>query len=157
MSGELLRFLGPPSQYSVWWLVLGVLIVGLVIVWCVGIFVWTLPASTLRRIPLIRQVHGTLVRRRFVRSVREVLGAYRSGEMSSRDAAGAMRRTLRSFLALHTGGRAHYMHVGEMGSSELAPAVPLFSALEDAQFSTTSSVDLAGVARDAEELIQTWS
>lgn len=156
MSDDLLRYLGAPSPYSVWWFVVGLFIVMLVIAWYVGVFVWTLPASTLGRIPVVRSVHGILVRRRFTRSIRAVSDAYRSGEMSSRDAAGAMRRTLRSFLALHTGGRAYYMHVGDMASSELAPVVPLFSALEDAQFSTTSSVDLAGVARDAEELIQTW-
>jgi len=157
MSDDLLPYLGAPPPYSGWWLALGLLIAIALISWCAGVFVWTLPVSTLRRIPVIRSVHATMVRRRFTRSIREVAEAYRSGGLSSADAAAAMRQALRSFLALETGGRAHYMHVGDMAASELAPAAPLFTLLDDAQFSTISAVDLTGVARDAEELIQTWS
>lgn len=157
MSGDLLRYLGGPGPYSGWWLVLGVLVVLLVIAWCAGVFVWTLPSSTLRRIPLIRSIHARVVRRRFARSIRDVVDEYKAGEMSSTDAAAAIRRTLRGFLALETSGRAYFMHVGDMAASDLAAAAPLFSVLDEAQFDTTSVVDLAGVGRDAEELIQTWS
>ena len=157
MPGDLLRYLEGPGPYSSWWLVLGIGILLVTFSWCTGIFVWTLPAHRLRRIPLVRSLHARLLRRRFALSVRASRRDYRSGRLPAPDAAAAMRRTLRSFLALKTGSRAQYMHVGDMATGDLAPAAPVISALNDVQFNVTSDRDLDAVGHEAEELIRSWS
>lgn len=156
MPGDLLRYLGGPASYSWWWLVLGVLMVMVVMIWCAAVLVWTMPAQRLRRIPVIRTMHGRLIRRKFARSIRAAREQYRAGEMSAAQAAALMRRTLRGFLALTTTDRALYMHVADMAASELASAAPVFSALNDAQFNTRSHIDVNGVGGKAEELIRSW-
>ena len=156
MPGELLRYLGGPASYSSAWLVLGVLMVVVVIIWCVAVLVWTMPPQRLRRIPVIGALHGRLIRRKFARSIRAARADYRAGEMSAPQAAALMRRTLRSFFALTTTDRVLYLHVGDMASSDLASAAPVFCALNDAQFNTGSDVDINGVGGQAEELIRSW-
>ncbi|MBV8347177.1 MAG: hypothetical protein JOZ49_06450, partial [Mycolicibacterium sp.] len=87
MPGDLLRYLGGPASYSWWWLVLGVLMVMVVMIWCAAVLVWTMPARRLRRIPVIRTMHGRLIRRKFARSIRAAREQYRAGEMSAAQAA----------------------------------------------------------------------
>jgi hypothetical protein len=157
MSADLLRYLGAPAPYSVWWLVAGLMIVAAVIGWCAVVFVWTMPPDTLRRIPVVRTVHEGIVRRRFTRAIRGAVEAYQAGDATAADAATTMRTALRGFLVLQVGGRARYLHVAEMADTDLAPAAPVFSDLNDAQFNTASSVDLDKVGHTAEELIRSWS
>ena len=156
MPGDLLRYLGGSASYSSWWLVLGVLMLMAVIVWWAAVVVWTMPAQRLRRIPVIGDLHGRLMRRKFARSIRAAREDYRAGEMSTAHAAAVMRRTLRSFFTLTSTDRARYMHVADMAASDLASAAPLFCALNDAQFNTHSHVDIDGVGDEAEELIRSW-
>ncbi|HZA12569.1 hypothetical protein [Mycobacterium sp.] len=157
MPDDLLRYLGAPAAYSSWWLVLGAAMLAAVMACAAGVYVWTLPTESLRRIPLIRTVHGRLIRRWFAGSIRAARDDYRAGKLSAAQTAAVIRRTLRSFLALTTNSMAHFMHVADMTDSDLAPAAPLFCALNDAQFNGASGVDVDGVGRDAEELIRSWS
>ncbi|MCW2651533.1 MAG: Uncharacterized protein JWR32_2509 [Mycobacterium sp.] len=157
MPGDLLRYVCGPSPYSWWWLVLGLVVVAAVIAWCAGVLVWTLPAERLRQMPLIGPVHALMIRRRFAHTIRTAIEGYRSGELSAPEAATVMRGTLRSFLALVTGSRAQYMHVGDMAAGNLAPAAQVFAALNDIQFNIASAVDLDAVADEAEELITSWT
>lgn len=157
MPDDLLRFVGGPMPYSPWWLWLGLLLLVLVIAWCAGIFVWTLPSHRLRRIPLVRTMHAALLRRRFTRTIRSVEKQYRAGDLSAAQASAKMSRTLRSFLHQATGVAAQYMHVDDIVASPLATSAPLFSELNDAQFNTTSNVNVSQVGSAAEELIRTWT
>jgi hypothetical protein len=154
---DLLRFVGGPMPYSPWWLWLGLLLLFLVIAWCTGIFVWTLPSHRLRRMPLVRTMHSALLRRRFTRTIRSVDKQYRAGDLSAAQASAQMSRTLRSFLHQATGTPAQYMHVDDIVASPLAKAAPLFSELNDAQFNTTSQVDVSRAGSAAQELIRTWT
>jgi hypothetical protein len=154
---DLLRFVGGPMPYSPLWLWLGLLLLALVVAWCAGIFVWTLPSHRLRRIPVVRSLHGKLLRQRFTRTIRSVDKQYRAGELSAAQACAQMSRTLRSFLHQVTGTPAQYMHVDDITASPLAKAAPLFSELNDAQFNTTSRVDVSQAGSAAEEMIRTWT
>ena len=156
MPDDLLRFVSGPMPYSAWWLWFGLLLVLLVIAWCVGIFVWTLPAHRLRTLPGARSLHATLLRRRFAHSVGRVAARHRDGELTAAQAGAEMSRTLRSFLHQATGTRAQFMHVDDIGTSQLAPAAPVLSALDDAQFNSGSTVRLDDVGDAAEELIRSW-
>jgi hypothetical protein len=153
---DVLQFVFGPSPYSASWLWLGLALLTLVIAWYVGVVVWTLPAHRLRSIPGIRSVHSKLLRRKFVRAIRSIDGRYRAGELSASQASHEMSRTLRSFLHQATGTRAQYMHVEAIRSGDLAQAAPLFAALNDAQFNTTSPVDVGEAGSAAEELIRSW-
>jgi hypothetical protein len=153
---DLLRFVSGPMPYSTGWLWLGLLLLFIVVAWYTGIFVWTLPSDRLRSFPVVRSWHARWLRRRFARSVRSIGVRLRSGDLTAAEAGALMSRTLRSFLHHATGKRAQYMHVDEIRSGDLAPAAPLFTALNDAQFNTASSVDLAEIGSATEELIRTW-
>jgi len=156
MSGDLLRFLSGPSSYSPWWWVLAAALLVLVAGWIAGVVVWTLPPRQLSRLPGLRTAHARVIRDRFARSIRRTSRQQRSGELSTAAAAAVMSRTLRSFLALTTGERAQYVHIGPITAGRLAPAAPVLSALDDVRYNTASSVDLTRTAREAEELIRTW-
>jgi hypothetical protein len=143
--------------YESWWLWFGLALLIVVIVWYVGVFVWTLPSHRLRSIPWIRDIHAKLLRRKFTRAIRSIDTRYRAGELSAAQASGQMSRTLRSFLHQATGTRAQYMHVENLRSSDLAETAPLFAALNDAQFNADSSVHVSEVGSSAEELIRSWA
>ncbi|KUI44217.1 hypothetical protein AU197_02985 [Mycobacterium sp. IS-1590] len=156
MPDDLLRFVGGPMPYSSGWLWLGALLVLAVIVWYIGVFMWTLPAQRLRRLPLARSLHARLLRRRFARSVQRIAARHRHGELTDAEAGAAMSRTLRSFLHQATGIRAQYMQLDDIASGELAPAAPTLAALDDAQFNAASPVRVVEAGATTEELIRSW-
>ena len=153
---DLLRFIGGPLPSSMWWMWTGVLLIAIVIAWCVGVFVWTLAPARLRTVPVIGDLHGRLVRRRFLRSVQRTNQLYRSGGLTAAQAGAGVSRVLRSFFFVATGVRAQYLHVGDIAEGDLAAAGPLLSALNDLQFSGQPRSDMAVLGQAAEELIRSW-
>lgn len=154
---DLLRFIGGPLPVSPWWLVLGLAFLFSVIVWSAAVFVWTLPPSRLRRIPVIRAVHIRVNRRRFVRAIHKIDVRYRDGRLTSTQASAGISRTLRSFLYVATGARAQYMHVRQIADGPLASAAPLLGGLNEAQFNPESQANVVMLGRSAEELISSWN
>jgi len=150
---DLLQFVGGPPGYPSRWLWLGLVLLVLVIAWYAAVFVATMPAQRLRRIPVIRSVHARVLRHRFTRTVRSTTRRHRSGELSKEQASAALSRTLRSFLHQATGTRAQYMQLRTVAASDLAAAAPLLSALGDAQFDTSSTADVGRLGDETEELI----
>jgi hypothetical protein len=157
MPGDLLRYLGGPAGFSWWWWIVVALFALAIVGWYVGVVVWTLPPWRLRRIPVIRNVHSWLLRRRFANSIAGIVANYRAGGIPAGRAAAAISRTLRSFLHVATGARVQYMHIDAIaGDKELAAAAPVISALNDAQFAT-GAPDLDRVASAAVEVIRSWT
>jgi hypothetical protein len=157
MPGDLLRYLGGPAGFSTWWWLVVGLCTATIIGWYAGAYVWTLPAGRLRRIPVIGVLHARLLRRRFARTIATITEHYRGGGLSAVQAAAAISRSLRSFLQVSTGARVQYMHIDDIANNnELARAAPVFTALNDAQFSLAQA-DIHRVAQLATEVIRTWS
>ncbi len=156
MPDDLLRFVSGPTPYSAWWLWLAIAVMMLVTAWYIGVFVWTLPAERLRRLPFVGSWHATLLRRRFSRTIGAIGEQHRRGELSASQAAARMSRTLRSFLHQATGTPAQYMHVETIAAGDLAAAAPVFEALNDARFNTASPVDVDETGSTAQELVRTW-
>lgn len=154
---DLLRFLGGPLPLSAWWPVLAGLLVVLVVVWCVGVVLWTLPPERLRKLPVLSNIHAALTRRRFLRAIRTTTQRFRDRTLSPAQASAAYDRTLRSFLFVRTGLRAQYLHLSDMSEGDLNRAVPLLSALDDAQFNNQSRSDVTALAHSAEELVRRWT
>ena len=157
MPGDLLRYTGGPGPYSAWWWWLGLALLAVVIAWYTAVLVATMPSSRLRRIRVIRDLHGRLLRRRFAGTIRRTTEGRRRGELSDAQAYAQMNQTVRSFLQQATGIRAPYLHVDEIGAGALAPAAPLIAALRDARFDTTADADPADLGAQAEELIRSWT
>jgi hypothetical protein len=153
---ELLRYIVAPLSYSTWWMVAACLVVIAVVLWWIGAFVWTLPAASLRRIPLLRDVHRRVLRRKFVSAIRDVRARYRSGGMSQSQACTAIAKTLRSFFAVYTGVPVQYMSVGELGGP-LAPAGSVLKALSYGQFDKSARVDVDAVGLSAEKVVAAWN
>jgi hypothetical protein len=154
---DLLRHLFGPRPYSPCWLWLGFLLLLAVIGWYAGVFVWTLPSQRLRRIPVVRQMHARMIRRRFARRVQGIAEEYDAGQFSAAAACAAISRTVRSFLHQATGVRAQYLQIGAMADANLAGAAPLLTRLGDAQFNAESRVDVADLSARAQELIRSWT
>lgn len=154
---DLLRFIGGPLPPSWGWLVVAGLIVAALIAWCAGVFIWTLPPHRLRRIPVIKDVHANLTRRRFGRAIEAITARYRGGELSRQDAATAYNKTLRSFLSVRTGLAVPYLHTADFSAFQLDNVTPIFVKLHDAQFNPESRADVATLAHSAEELISAWT
>jgi hypothetical protein len=154
---DLLRFIGGPLPFPSWWLVLGIILIGSVVGWYAAVFVWTLPPSRLRRIPVIQSVHSRVNRRRFVRAVRRIESHYRDGGLTRAQAGAGISRVVRSFLYVATGVRAQYLHVQDLPGGRLAAAAPLLDDCNDAQFNPEARVDVAALGRSAQELIASWS
>ncbi|MFG1935004.1 hypothetical protein ACGFK1_30835 [Mycobacterium sp. NPDC048908] len=157
MPDDVLRFVSGTPPYSPWWLWLGVALIALVCTWYASVLVWTLPSRQLRRLPVIRSLHGHVLRRRFRHSIRNAVAGHRSGRLTAAEAGAQISRTLRSFLHQVTGTPAQYMHVEAIMDSELAATGPVFAALNDVQFNAESREDMTDLATTAEELIRTWS
>ncbi|WP_156689744.1 hypothetical protein [Mycobacterium sp. Marseille-P9652] len=153
----LLRFIGGPPAFSAWWPVLGCLLLTAVIGWYATVFVWTLPPATLRRMPVVSDIHAWVNRRRFARAVRRIGARYRDGDLTPAQASAAISRTVRSFLYVATGIRAQYMHVEQLAGGRLAAAGPLLEGLNDARFNPSARADVAALGRSAEELISAWN
>jgi hypothetical protein len=154
---DLMRFIGPPPSPSSWWLLLVAMLVAVVAAWCVAVMVWTLPAQRLRRLPVVGAVHARLVRRLFLRSVDQTTRALHGRVLAPAQAAAAYGRAVRSFLFLRTGIRAQYLHQADLGSGELAAAVPLLDRIHAAQFDADRAAEVPELGRAAEELIRTWT
>ncbi|MBW0018851.1 MAG: hypothetical protein JO236_15070 [Mycobacterium sp.] len=157
MPDELLPHLFGPQSYSSWWLVWAVLLLVALTVWHASVFVWTLPAHRLRRLPLVRRLHAQLIRNRFARRVQHIADQYRAGRMSAPQACAAISRTLRSFLHQATGAPAQYLHVDDLAGNHLAAAASLLTRLGDAQFNAEARADVADVNIEAQELIRSWT
>jgi hypothetical protein len=157
---DLLRFIGEPLTYSRWWLALGILGLAAVIVWGIGVYVWTMPADRLSRIPAVEGMHERLIRRRFAKTVRRIGDRYRSGALTSGQACAELSATVRGFLSVATGTPAQFMHVSEIATSSVesvAGAAPLLDRLTAAQFDPNAHTDVDALQRQAEELISAWN
>jgi len=154
---DLLRYVFGPQPYSVWWLWTAVLLICAVIAWYTTVFVWTLPSHQLRRIPVVRRMHGRLIRSRFARCVQRIADEHDAERMSSPAACAAISRTLRSFLHQATGARAQYLQLSSIAEGDLAAAAPLLARLGDAQFDADARVDVTDVSSRAQELIRSWT
>ncbi|MDG4669366.1 hypothetical protein [Mycobacterium sp. 236(2023)] len=153
---DLLRFLGGPLPLSAWWPAIAVLLVILVAAWCAGVWVWTLPPERLRTIPLLRSVHTTLLRRRFLHSIHDTTQRFHERALTPAQASAAYDRAVRSFLSVHTGVRAQYLHLDDLAQTGAAKAAPLLAAFDDAQFNNQTRSDVTALGRSAEELVRTW-
>jgi hypothetical protein len=154
---DLLRYVFGPQPYSVGWLWTAVLLTCAVIACYTTVFVWTLPSHQLRRIPVVRRMHGRLIRSRFARCVQRITDEHDAGRMSSPAACAAISRTLRSFLHQATGARAQYLQLSSIAEGDLAAAAPLLARLGDAQFDADARVDVTDVSSRAQELIRSWT
>lgn len=154
---DLLRFIGGPMAPSMWWLVLAAVIVAVVVSWYVGLWVWTLPTHRLRTIPLVRDWHARLIRRRFAHAIDEATVRYGRRELNRESVATAYNHTLRSFLYLRTGVYAKNLLTDHLAQGELSDAVPLLTLLHDAQFNPDSRADVLALGRSAKELIHAWT
>lgn len=156
MPGDLLRYVGGPQPYSSWWLWLGLVLIAIVIGWYGLVFVATMSTARLRQLPAVGELHGRLMRRRFVGIIRRIGERRRRGELSDAGAYDAMSHALRGFLQQATGVRAQYLQVDEIAVGALAPAAPLIAALRDARYDTTANADADRLGAAAEELIRSW-
>ena len=107
----------------------------------------------------LRSIHGALVRRRFLRSIRSTTREVRERAVTPLEASAAYDRTLRSFLFVRTGVRAQYLHLSdlEVTDSRLGRAVPLLAALDDVRFNTESRSDVVALGHQAERLVSSWT
>ena len=92
MRDDLLRHVFGPQPVLGMVAVEAVLLICAVIVWYTRVFVWTLPSHRLRRIPVVRRMHATLIRSRFARCVQGIADEHAAGRISAPAACAAIRK-----------------------------------------------------------------
>lgn len=157
MANDFLKWVVAPLPYSMFWLVLSVLLIVGVIGWFIGVVVWTLPVEQLRTIPVVRDISARVLRRKFSAAVGRVTENYRAGELNAREAYAEMSRILRNFVFYRTGVRAQYMTLGEVSQGPAAAAAPVVKALYSRQFDVAPNPDVAAAAAQVRSAIQSWS
>ncbi|GAA4396292.1 hypothetical protein [Tsukamurella soli] len=159
MPGDLLRYLGGPQPYAVWWLLLAAVLVLVVLAWFAAVVVWTLPVERLRRSRVLGPLHHRLMARRFTRRARRIVADHGAGRIPAGAACSALRRTLRSFLRLTTGRRVDALPTGEFATVGLSAAVPVLRALDEAQFAHPQPQELAvaSLGGEVERVIASWT
>jgi len=157
VPNDYLKWIVAPLPYSVMWLVVGIVLVLLVIGWCIGIFVWTLPVEKLRTIPVIRHITARLLRYKFSAAIDTVRTNHNAGKLNSRQAHGAMSRILRTFIYLRTGVRAPYMSLAEVAHSGAAEAAPVVAQLYSGQFEVGEDANVTATAAAVRSVIQSWN
>lgn len=154
---DLLGHVFGPQPYSSWWLWLAAVLFATLIGWYAVVFVWTLPSHRLRRIPVVRRLHGRLLRARYARRVQRIADEHADGRSSGERSCAAISRTVRSFLHQATGAPAQYQQVGAFATGPLSAAAPLLADLGDAQFNTQTRYDVGEMSARAQELIRSWT
>jgi hypothetical protein len=154
---DLLRFVGGPTPYSWWWLVLAVALILGVIGWYAAIFTATLPSGRLRALPGVGPLHDKVLKERYARRIGGIDDDFRAGRLTAAQAGEAVDHAVRSFLHQATGVRVQYMHVDDIAAGGLAGAAPLLADLGDLRFNTESHTDAARIGGRAQELVRTWS
>ncbi|MGL6233713.1 MAG: hypothetical protein ACRC20_00050 [Segniliparus sp.] len=149
-------YVATPLGYSHWWLALAVLLVVLVVLWCVGAVLWTLPVSLLRKIPVLRDITRAVLRKRFAAAVDRVEKSLLTGELAPREAHHRLARTLRVYLHFQTGQRTHVMGLSDIEAGELKPAARAFELVSHGQFGFAENVDVAHTARVVKEVVTSW-
>ncbi|MCH9729831.1 MAG: hypothetical protein K0U84_09180 [Actinomycetia bacterium] len=156
MPVDLLSYVGAPSGYSLWWLVLAALIIVVIAGFYVGVVVWTLPPQRLRDSRFFGNWHRKLLVRKFSATIDSITAQYRDGAISAAHACERYNRTLRSFLRLATGAPAAYIHV-EVFEGPLEPAAELIAALNAGRFAPNVDVAVDEFGYAVKEMVRTWS
>ncbi len=157
MPDDLLRDVIGPSPYSSWWLWIAVAAFVLLVVGYAAIVIGTLPRRRLHALPLVGAAREKMLRRRFIRSIREIGERHRAGELATAAAGAATSRQLRIFLHQATGLPTEFLQLDDFGRGELAPAAPVLAQLNDVQFNPASRIDLGAATDSVEEVIRTWT
>ncbi|MET0476067.1 MAG: hypothetical protein ABW001_15655 [Mycobacterium sp.] len=154
---DLLRHVVGPTPYASWPLWLAVALSAILIVWYVGVVLFTSKDRRLRDVRIVGVARDRMVRHRFARAVTEIARRHRAGELDASPAGAAISLEVRRFLHRMTGVPAEYMQVDDIAESEIASATGLLEQLTDVQFNAGSQLDVGRVADDAEELIRSWT
>ena len=154
---DLLRHLVPPTAPSpLWWWLAGA-IAALHILWFVGVVHAARPAGEgVDGSGLLGRARDHLLRRRHARAVHAIAERHRRGELTTAQAGAALNAELRRFLRYATGLPAEYLQVDDLARRGIA-GTELLEQLGDAQFNTSSTVDVARTGSAIEELITTWT
>lgn len=156
MPDDLLRHVIGPAPVGWVWVLLAIVLTAVLVGWYTAVFVFT---STRRAGPprVVERARDALLRRRYAARARRIGGQFAAGELADAPACAALSETVRDFLHAATGVRVPYMQLDELAASDLAAAAPLLARLNDVQFSTASTEDVASLSGAAEELILSWT
>lgn len=147
-----------PVDYPVWWVVGGVVVLLLGIGFLAGVFVWTLPIETLRRIPVIRTIAYRVLKFKFSRSLGRIEHQHQAGELETREACHQVSQVFRLFVALRTGSAVRGMTASDMAGDTVmsGPALRVLELTYPGQFSVAEPQTVSVVVAEAQKVVTEW-
>ena len=147
-----------PVDYPVWWVVGGVMVLLLGTGFVAGVFVWTLPIETLRRIPVIRTIAYRVLQFKFSRSLGRIAHQHEAGRIDTREACHQISQVFRLFVAFRTGSPVRGMTASDVAlDSELAsPALRVLELTYPGQFSVAEPQVVSVAVAEAQKVVAEW-
>jgi hypothetical protein len=136
----------PPEQYSPVWMLLGLGILAVVVVWFVLVPVLT-RAKPVASVVAEREAQVLALRRRFVTLIDQVDAAYRRGETTRREAHQRLSATVRAFAHEASGYPATAMTLSELRQVDLPSLTAAVERFYPAEFGAAR--DHPGTVADA--------
>jgi hypothetical protein len=151
-------FLFHPMTYSVWWVLGGGLVVGLIALWIAAVIVWTLPVDVLRKIPFLRKVTFTVLRMKFERSLANIAQRHDDRQLTTREAYHEISKVFRVFVSFRTGYSAAEMTATDISASPLAePMLDVLRATYPGQFDVADPDRVSEAVNVARKAVATWT
>jgi hypothetical protein len=148
----------PPVQYSILWMLLGLLILLVVIGWYVFVFVFNrrrpqpYASDPLPGIPH----QGTALRDTYLSLVDDIATAHAAGELDFREAHQRLSLVVREFAAQARGVRAQYMTLEDLRATPLAPLSATVGEIYPGAFSGDDTGSFDAAADRARRLVREW-
>lgn len=147
-----------PVDYPVWWIVGGVMLLLLGIGFVAGVFVWTLPIQTLRRIPVIRSITYRVLKFKFGRSLARIEHQHQAGHIDTREASHQVSQVFRLFVAFYTGAAVRGMTASDLAldSTLATPALRVLELTYPGQFSVAEPQTVSVAVAEAKKVVAEW-
>lgn len=145
-----------PMQYSVLWPILGLVLLGLVVVWYVWMIRHVRRRAKAPETPAFVPPSTEVLRSRFFGLIDQIEGEYASGAVTSRIAHQQLGRIVRMYAQESRGVRAQVMTLDDLNRAELFPVAQAVSAYYPAEFRELESGSVRDAAAIARGVVDTW-
>lgn len=153
----------PPVAYAPVWLILGLVLLAVVVVWPLLLWWWTRPGRGRARSEAAEVAPDPDARERALAALAELDRAHRAGAADDRATLLGLSRVVRDFVATVSGWPVDRMTLGELRTvmnrtPELGALTELIGVIQPPSFQRpgTTPAAVPGLIADGAELVRRW-
>jgi hypothetical protein len=146
----------PPVQYSIWWAVLGVILLALILAWFIVVPLLTRPRPVMSDATM-RAAQAPVIRARYVEAIDAVQLAWQSNAVTSREAHQRLSTLVRAFAHESSGYPASAMTLSELRQLGLPGLSGAIEQFYPAEFGTTGQGSVPAAVSEARRVVVEWS